>query len=275
MPLQLRQITAENQFMNILVYGDPGSGKTTLTATAREHPAMSPVLILNFEGGLLSIANLPGVIAADIRTSADLDEALFGLLQRKNGYEQFKTVVIDSGSEMAAMILREWVSRNMQRAEKKGRGNQDRTIDDVQIEDYGKMTAQVRRVFSQFRDLPIHVVITAHAKNVYPPNADQRVTSPMEVRPNFTDNLGTAVMGMVDNVWFMYTGLDEGGVEHRYILTRRQGIYHAKTRGFNFAKALGPVVQDPHLAAMYELLLRTENPASMAASAAQEREENE
>jgi phosphatidylserine/phosphatidylglycerophosphate/cardiolipin synthase-like enzyme len=106
---------------------------------------MSPVLFLNLEGGLLSVAGQPGVDEVKISNSAEMDEAYFALAKRQNGFGHYKTIVIDSGTVFANRVLIEWAQRNALRAQRKGRGDPDRTIDDIQLEDYGKMTAQIRR----------------------------------------------------------------------------------------------------------------------------------
>lgn len=259
MPLQLpRPVVVQNQKLKVLLYGDPGIGKTTLAATAAQHPDMSPVLILNLEGGLLSVAGIDNVDEVEIRNSGEIDEAYFALARKQDGFEKYKTVVLDSGTVLANRVLVEWVERNSKRAARRGRSDPDRTLDDIQLEDYGKMTAQLRRTISWFYDLPMHVVCTALAKNVYPPadkGVDQRMLPLIEVRPDFTDKLGTNIMGIFDHVWYEYTS-DDG---NRYILTQRNGIHQAKTRGRHFAAEIGQVVgPSPNLASLYATLLRVE-----------------
>ena len=81
---KLKQIRPEDQHLNILVYGYPGAGKTTLAASAQEHPDLADVLFLNIEGGLLSVpARLREKIGQmDIHSTADIEEA-FWQIQRQ------------------------------------------------------------------------------------------------------------------------------------------------------------------------------------------------
>jgi hypothetical protein len=259
MPIQLpKPVVVQNQKFKLLAYGDAGIGKSTLAATAAQHPDMSPVLFLNLEGGLLSVAGQPGVDEVKISNSAEMDEAYFALAKRQNGFGHYKTIVIDSGTVFANRVLIEWAQRNALRAQRKGRGDPDRTIDDIQLEDYGKMTAQIRRTLSWFYDLPYHVICTALAKTVYPPvekGTNLANIPPAEIRPDFTDKLGNQVMGIFDHVWYVYQDEDE----NRYALTRRSGIYHAKTRGRHFNEEIGGIVgPNPNLADLYSTLVRVE-----------------
>lgn len=253
----------EGQKVKALVYADAGTGKTTLAATAAAHPDMSPVLMLNLEGGLLSVAGMPNVDDIEIRSSADLEEAYWALIGKgrdeivKAIYRKYKTVVIDSGTVLSNRVLVEWVQRNNERATARRKPRADGTLDDIQLEDYGKMSAQVLRMISWFYDLPMHVICTALAKTVYPPTdgkTDARILQPTEVRPDFTDKLGGRVMGVFDHVWYMYTDGNGG----RYMLTQPSGIYKAKTRGRHFAAAIGNPVANPNLATMYATLLDAE-----------------
>ena len=60
-------------------------------------------------------------------------------------------------------------------------------------------------------------------------------------------------MGYMDFVWFLYA--DKDG--KRKLLTQPKGPYRAKTRGKVFAEAIGPVVENPDLADLYELYLNS------------------
>src|SRR5690606_7158987 len=55
LPIQKPRVAS--RFLKILLYGYPGIGKTVLAATANDDPRMSPALLVDFEGGTLSIAD--------------------------------------------------------------------------------------------------------------------------------------------------------------------------------------------------------------------------
>lgn len=257
MPLNIQRVGRDMKPpLNVLVYGMPGVGKTTLASQAQSHPDLSPVLIADLEGGLLSIASRGDIDAVEIRSTDDLEELYWELRRGLTNAEgvPYKTVVIDSGTNLSNRALEEWVARNTERAKKKGRGDKDRTLDDVQIEDYGKMGIQVRRLISWYRDLPHNLIVTALARYEFAPNADTKTAEPISVGPDFTAKLQMSVTGLVDHVWYMYA--DEGG---RHMLTREAGVYRAKTRGSGFNEALGFIVDNPDLKTIYDLLIETES----------------
>jgi hypothetical protein len=77
---------------------------------------------------------------------------------------------------------------------------------------------------------------------------------PIAVLPMLTQKLCKGVMGMVDFVWFMEYDPEENV---RRMLTRPDGIRQAKTRGPRFAKALGPIVINPTMPELYDLLVKS------------------
>jgi hypothetical protein len=262
MPITIRPVSVENQKLKLLLYGEQGNGKTTLTATAADHEAMSPVLILNIEGGLLSVANRPGIDEALIRTSADMEEIYRDLFNNSANVAKYKTIVIDSGTVYASRAMVEIIQRNMAKASKRGKLDPLRAIDDAQVEDYGALTNQVSRMFAWFRDLDKHVICTALQKTNFPPG-DQKVKVPSQIRPLFGDRLGDLIMGMYDHVWYKYTYQtdpdEDGNTETVHaILTQRSGLYIAKTRGEFFGPAIGTVVENPHLGRLYDTLVESE-----------------
>lgn len=243
-------------FLNLLVYGMPGVGKTTFAAQAQDHPDLAPVLFADLEGGLLSVAGRGDVDAVAVRSSDDMEELFWelrsGNLRNAEGLA-YRTIVIDSGTNLSNRVLEEWVARNHDRELKKGKGK-DRTIDDIQIEDYGKMGAQVRRLIAWYRDLPMNLIVTALARFEFPQNADKRTSAPISVGPEFIRSLSMNVTGLMDHVWYLY--VDENG---RGMLTTEQGVFRAKTRGANFSPALGHFVENPYLPDLYDLLISTES----------------
>lgn len=79
---------------SILLYGDPKNGKTWLAASASEVEALSPVLLIDVEGGASAIArDWRDVDVINVESHQQLDQVLEGLITTEHKY---KTVIIDT-----------------------------------------------------------------------------------------------------------------------------------------------------------------------------------
>lgn len=234
--------------MNILIYGDPGSGKTHLAGTAQDVAQMADVHVFNIDGGIMTLANRGDIHATDIHTADDLENELFRIVNKDPKYAKTKTVVIDNITELQTLVLEGITTKEFANRRKK---DKNYSIDEVYLEDYGVSGKRLARILRGFRDLPMHVIYIAHKKDKM-----RKGTNVLEEsKPNLTEKLCTAVMGYMDFVWYLYTADEQVGSEeqgywtetHRYLLTQPMNNYTAKTRGADFAQRIGPVIKDPNM----------------------------
>lgn len=240
--------------LNILIYGDPGAGKTHLAGTAQDVPEMKNVHFFNIDGGLMTLASRGDITATDIRSVDELEQEFFKIANGDKEYEGVKTVVIDNISELQTLALEGQVQKELASRLKK---DKNYTIDEIYLEDYGIAGKKLARILRGFRDLPINVIYLAHKKDKM-----RKGTKVLEAStPNLTDKLCTAVCGYMDIVAYLYTAdeqVDHNGqyetVMHRYLLTQPMNNFVAKVRNTEFSQKLGAFVQDPTFPMIYDAL---------------------
>lgn len=178
---------SQQRFRNVLIFGAPGSGKTTFLGSAGKDPRTSPMLLLDFEGGSASLEGLP---ASELSVFPVRDWKDYSLAHDylKSGTAPFRSIGVDSISETHLHSLLTIVEEAVA-----NQGDRKRT-NDLIIEqgDYGKAMVQMRRFLRSMRDLAYHTFFTAHVKSEIEPRKG------LVLKPSLFGQMSEEVVGMFD-----------------------------------------------------------------------------
>jgi hypothetical protein len=233
-------------YLKILIYGDPGSGKTVLAGGAAEIAEMSPVLIVDVEGGSYSLrAFYPDI---DVVRVKSLGELVAVHAELAKGQHNYKTVVLDSLTEIQKMVMGD-IMRDVVEEDS------DRDPDVPSIREWGKSGEQMRRIIRRFRDLEMHVIFTALVDEVQA-KSGKRVFFPM-----LPGKLKKEAAGFMDIVVFMYGKMmkinaageidaEAPEAKHRFVLTSGTDEYVCKDR----SSRMPDIMLDPTMKKMHDTI---------------------
>lgn len=228
-----------SSFYNILVYGDSGTGKTTLAGSADEVPAMRPVLFIDIEGGTESLKHsYPDVETVRVQTWKEMQRVYDALFQGGHGYN---TVVLDSLTEIQKFsmynIMNELIMSHPERDEEV-----------PSMREWGKNLEQIRRMVRGFRDLEMHTIFTALAAE----DKNQK-TGLTTVRPSLSGKMAGEVAAFLDVVVYQYVKQQGDGEDMqyiRYLLTQKTDTHVAKDR----TGKLPQVIEQPTMAQIHKIM---------------------
>lgn len=178
------------KFFKILVYGEPGIGKTWFAGTALDEPELCRVLYIDCEAGVITLRRRKELEVISLRTGTELRK--IRALLHKDGGKTYKTVVIDTITELQRIDM-EGIMESTPAVQA---GRQDPDVPGKR--EYGKSGTQIRRFVRQFRDLPMHVIFVAHRKE-----KENESTELTTIMPNLTGQLARDVAGYIDVVGYM------------------------------------------------------------------------
>lgn len=199
----------ESNGIKMLTYGLLGSGKTRLCATPAAHG--EPVLIVNVEGGLLSLKNLPpeqkkNISVAEVRSFGQMEEVYEHLIQE----HRYSWVCVDSISEVAEVVL----------ANEKATQNDGRAA-------YGNLADIMMGMLRAFRDLPnYNVMMSAKMTRFTDEITNRTMYWPLMPGKTLTNGIGY----LFDQVCALRVEEDEDGEKTRWLQTSRDIQYEAKDR---------------------------------------------
>lgn len=214
---ELETIDNLQPWLKCLIYGDPGAGKTLFAASAPKP------LILDCENSRRSIMDFPAIAARckilRVKSFNALDRIFWELMNGRG--PEIETVVIDTISE----LQRKNLDDIMFAAKAK---DENRNMFLPFQGDYKISTESMRKMVTMFRDLPFHLIITAHRLE----DVDQ-ATGRRFVRPEVTPKLASTLKGVFDLQGFMtYSTVDAEGNDHfsNSLQVRQRAGVEAKCR---------------------------------------------
>lgn len=226
--------------LNLLIYGSPGVGKTTLAASAQDSPHGADVLFIDVEGGVRSIADRSDITVFRPDDFNDIIKVFVALKQ--GDLPQFKTVVVDSIGEAQALGLKTIMASA-------------KNPDLPGLQDYGKSNEQIGRLIRGLRGLAqtraINVILTALAVE-----AKDEGSGAILTRPALTPKAMELATGAVDMLGYL-TQTREG---QRVLKFSPSTQYLAKLRQPLSGAQIPLEIPDPTLPRILEAM-RTAHPA--------------
>ena len=198
----------EDNGLKVCVHGPSGAGKTMLCASAK-----APTIIVNTEGGLLSVKGAPEYIkTAKVTTIADLYE-LYDMLAAAAAADkrEYDWIMLDSCSEIAEVVL----------AAEKAKAPDPRQA-------YGELITQMLQLIKAFRDMP-HYNVCMTFKQGHWVDGRTGITSFGPSLPG--SKLDNEIPYLFDEVFALRVEMDEAtGKPYRVLQTSRDIQYEAKDR---------------------------------------------
>lgn len=226
-------------YLNILLYGDPGSGKTWLAGTADDSPNTAPVLLLDVEGGTTTLRHKPGIDVMQIRSMRQIEQAHAAVSKNPGHY---KTVIIDSITELQKLDMRTLM---LEQVEKRP----DST--DVYVpsqREWGKSGERVRMIIRGFRDLDCNVIVTALVAE----KIDEK-TNITYMFPSLPGKLRGEIPGFFDIVGLL-TANDERVGDETVITRKCQFAKTTRVIAKDRTNALPQVMESPTIPEMWRLI---------------------
>lgn len=179
----------QSSTFKLMLYGDPGTTKSSLAATAPNN------LIVDLEDGLISAKSSPHGIANNVKRFPwkgfdALSVLITKLLENPKELEWVEVLTIDSFSDLHKRALAEITEREWRK-----RPSSNRFVPET--EHHQENNERIYRLLRTLRELNRDLIITAHSKTVEPKN------KPPKTYSDFSESLNNKIMGLMDIVGHM------------------------------------------------------------------------
>lgn len=186
-----REISATKKFRSVVLYGRSGTGKTTLACTFPK-----PLLLLDIhDEGTDSISDVKDVTVRELSSFEEFEDMYWWLKEHAG---KFKTVVIDTVSQIQSMLLREF---------SEGKKKKGGDWGSLSRREWGDIAAMMKEWFDNYRDLTregMNVVFIAQDRvfNVDDDDGDLEGEIQPEVGPQLMPSVAKALnaaVGIIGN----------------------------------------------------------------------------
>jgi hypothetical protein len=223
--LEVVKVQDERGFINWLIYGESGIGKTTLAGSCDMVELLQPVIFIDIEGGTQSLEDVyPNVQKVRVTSWPEMQQVYHDLYM---GGHPWRTIVLDSLTE----IQRFNMEHVMQKAQEKSDDRKGFDPDVPAQRDWGVSSSQLKRMIRGFRDLPMNTIFTALAQE-----RQDKKTGRVSILPDLPGKLAQQVPGLLDIVSYYYLkdlgdeGVDGYDGEQRILLNDKTEKIMAKSR---------------------------------------------
>lgn len=170
--------------LKVLIYGDPGVGKTTFAASAPK-----PLLIDVERGSRAVITAGTPVDVLEFKSIEQVEATINFLKNGNSAFDKYDTIILDSITEMQARLID-------QQLRAASLGGAPAYKPDWEI--WGENTQRLRMLIGAFRDIEKNLICIAHTKT----EKDDR-TGIVTTKPLLTPGLAKTVVGAFDIVGYL------------------------------------------------------------------------
>lgn len=234
--LPISRVIESNPYINMLIYGMSGAGKTRLAGSADALPELRPVLFIDVEGGTLTLRNTDynEIEVVRVKSWKEMEDVYNELYLGKHNYQ---TCIIDSLTEIQKLAMDDTMRKLIEE-------HDDRDADVPGVREWNINIERTRKYVRRFRDLPMNTIFTAleHSeKNMR--------TGALKRKPSLSGKVKDEVAAFLDIVVYLYTK-EVGDENKRILLTGQTEDTVAKDR----SGKLPMLIEDPTMSAIYHHL---------------------